>query len=61
MKMGAYGLYEDEFQKLDGQWLIARRRILNEFLKGRESGPGNPVRDMDAAAEAFRAGGQGAG
>jgi len=57
MKMGTYGIYEDEFQKLNGQWLIGKRRILNEFLKGRESGPGNPVRDMDAAAEAFRAGG----
>ncbi len=56
MKMGTYGLYEDELEKLDGQWLFTRRRILNEFLKGRNSGPGNPVRDMDAAAGAFRAG-----
>ena len=56
MKMGTYGIYEDDFERVDGQWLIARRRVLNEFLKGRESGPGNPVRDMDAAAEAFGAG-----
>ena len=59
MKMGTYGVYEDEFEKTDGQWLISKRRILNEFLKGRESGPGNPVRDADAAAEAFRTSGQG--
>jgi hypothetical protein len=52
MKMGTYGLYEDEFVKLDGGWFIAKRRVLNEFLKGRESGPTNPVRDMDALAEA---------
>lgn len=55
MKMGTYGIYEDEIEKLDGRWLFTRRRILNEFLKGRQSGPGNPVRDMDAAAEAFLA------
>ena len=57
MKMGTYGLYEDELVKADGQWLFAKRRILNELLKGRASGPGNPVGDMDAAAEAFRAAG----
>jgi len=56
MKMGTYGLYEDELARVDGHWLFARRRILNEFLKGRESGPANPVRDMDAAAAAFAAG-----
>ena len=54
MKMGTYGIYEDEFVKLDGHWFIAKRRVLNEFLKGRESGPTNPVRDMDALAEASR-------
>ncbi len=56
MKMGTYGIYEDELARLDGQWLFTKRRILNEFLKGRTSGPGNPVRDMDDAAEAFLAG-----
>lgn len=56
MKMGTYGIYEDEFSKIDGRWFIAKRRVLNEFLKGRQSGPGNPVRDMDVAAEAHRAG-----
>ncbi len=56
MKMNTYGIYEDEMTKQSGQWLFAKRRILNEFLKGRHSGPANPVRDMDAAAEAFGAG-----
>ena len=55
MKMGTYGLYEDELKKVDGQWLFSKRRVLNEFIKSRTSGPGNPVRDLDAAAEAFRA------
>jgi uncharacterized protein (TIGR02246 family) len=55
MKMGTYGLYEDELRKTDGQWLFSKRRVLNEFIKSRTSGPGNPVRDADAAAEAFRA------
>jgi hypothetical protein len=56
MKMGTYGVYEDELKKVDGQWLFAKRRVLNEFIKARTSGPNNPVRDADAAAEAFRAG-----
>ena len=53
-RMGTFGIYEDELEKVDGHWLFAKRRVLNEFLPGRHSGPGNPVRDMDAAAEAFR-------
>jgi SnoaL-like domain len=53
MKMGTYGIYEDEFKKVDGQWFIAKRNVLNEFIKARNSGPGNPVRDADAAAEAY--------
>lgn len=53
MKMGTYGIYEDEFKKVDGEWLIARRRVLNEFIKNRTSGPNNPVRDADAAADAY--------
>ncbi len=61
MKMATYGIYEDDLAKVDGRWLFARRRVLNEFLQGRNSGPGNPVRDMDAAAEAFRAGASAAG
>jgi hypothetical protein len=58
MKMGTYGLYEDEFVRLDGRWLIQRRNVLNEFIPGRNSGPGNPVAAMDAAAAAHAASGQ---
>jgi hypothetical protein len=57
MKMGTYGIYEDEFARVGGRWLIAKRRVLNEFIPGRRSGPGNPVREMDEAAEAVRSGG----
>jgi hypothetical protein len=60
MKMGTYGIYEDDLKKVDGQWLFAKRRVLNEFIKTRTSGPGNPVVDMDAAADAFRASVKGA-
>ena len=52
MKMGTYGLYEDEFVRLDGHWLIQRRNVLNEFIPNRNSGPDNPVDEMDAAADA---------
>jgi hypothetical protein len=55
-KMGTFGIYEDELRKVDGRWLFSKRRVLNEFLKGRHSGPDNPVLAMDAAAQAFRAG-----
>jgi hypothetical protein len=54
MKMGTFGTYEDELVRLGGQWLFARRRVLNDFLPGRHSGPENPVRQMDALAEAAR-------
>lgn len=54
MKMGTYGIYEDEFVRLDGRWLIQRREVRNEFLPGRQSGPANPVGLMDAAALAWR-------
>ena len=56
LKMGTFGLYEDEFAKVDGSWLIKRRNVLNEFIPNRHSGPENPVRSMDAAAEAHAAG-----
>lgn len=55
MKMGTYGIYEDEFARIDGSWLIARRNVLNEFIPSRNSGPGNPVRDMDEVADAHAA------
>ena len=53
-KIGTYGLYEDEFRKVDGRWLIARRNVLNEFIPNRSSGPENPVAEMDALAETAR-------
>ncbi len=55
-KIGTYGIYEDEFTKESGRWLIAKRRVLNEFIPNRNSGPANPVAEMDVLAEASRAG-----
>lgn len=49
-KMGTFGIYEDKLVKVDGRWLFSERRIMNEFLPGRESGPENPIRGMDAGA-----------
>jgi hypothetical protein len=49
LKMGTFGIYEDKLERVDGRWLFSERRILNEFLPGRESGPENPVRSMDRA------------
>ena len=43
-KMGTFGTYQDELRRVDGAWLFSRRRINNEFLKGRGSGDTNPVR-----------------
>ncbi len=56
MKMGTYGMYDDELRKVKGQWLFKKRRVLNEFIKSRTTGPANPVGEMDAAADAFLAG-----
>lgn len=56
MKVGTFGLYEDEFIRLDGHWLIQRRNVLNEFIPSRHSGPENPVGEMDAAADAAMGG-----
>ena len=60
MKMGTYGIYEDELKKTGGQWLFSKRVVLNEFIKNRGSGPDNPVHSADAAAEAFAASVKGA-
>ncbi len=48
--VGSFGIYEDELVKRDGTWLFCSRRILNEFLPGRESSKENPVLAMDAAS-----------
>ncbi|MGO9934229.1 MAG: nuclear transport factor 2 family protein [Steroidobacteraceae bacterium] len=55
LKMGTFGIYEDELQRIKGHWLFSKRRVLNEFLEGRHSGPDNPVRDLDELAAAFLA------
>jgi hypothetical protein len=47
LKMGTFGIYEDELKRVKGHWLFSKRRVLNEFLDGRHSGPNNPVRDLD--------------
>src|SRR5688500_17518110 len=54
-KIGTYGIYEDELKRVNGRWLFAKRRVLNEFIPNRNSGPGNPVAAMDALAEGHRA------
>ena len=54
-KIGTYGEYEDTLKRVNGHWLFAQRRVLNEFIKNRGSGPQNPVRQMDAAGDAARA------
>ena len=54
LKMGTFGIYEDALVRQDGQWLFSKRRILNEFLPGRHSGPENPVLVMDRLAEAAK-------
>lgn len=55
LKMGTFGIYEDELVKQDGRWLFSKRRILNEFIPNRHSGPDNPVSDMDSLAQAWLA------
>jgi len=55
MKMGTYGVYEDQLRKVDGQWLLSYRNVLNDFIPNRQPGPENPVRDMDAAAQEWLA------
>ena len=52
LKMGTFGIYEDKLQRVDGRWLFSERRIMNEFLPGRESGPGNPIRSLNEMASA---------
>jgi len=47
---GTFGIYEDELERVDGRWLFSYRRILNEFLPGRESASTNPVLAMDRKA-----------
>lgn len=53
LKMGTFGTYEDQLERIDGEWLLTYRNVLNDFIPGRSPGPENPVRGMDAAAEAY--------
>ena len=48
--LGTFGIYEDELRRKNGTWLFCKRRVLNEFLPGRESSSANPVLAMDADA-----------
>jgi hypothetical protein len=48
--VGTFGIYEDELRRVGGEWKFSRRRVLNEFLPGRESGIENPVLRMDREA-----------
>jgi uncharacterized protein (TIGR02246 family) len=43
----SFGTYDDELVRIEGRWLFKRRKIYNEFLKGRESGQANPVLAME--------------
>jgi hypothetical protein len=56
LKMGTFGLYEDELARVGGRWLLDKRRVLNDFIPNRNSGPGNPVREMDVLADAYAGG-----
>src|SRR5512139_346160 len=49
LKAESFGTYEDELVRVGGRWLFKRRKIYNEFLKGRESGPANPVLAMETS------------
>jgi uncharacterized protein (TIGR02246 family) len=53
MKMGTYGIYEDQLRKSDGKWLFTHRNVLNDFIPNRQPGPANPVREADEAAQAY--------
>ena len=39
----AYGHYEDELKRVNGEWLFVSRKIVNEFLEGRRAGEANPA------------------
>lgn len=51
--VGTFGIYEDDLLRVYGEWKFSRRRVLNDFLPGREPGKTNPVIEMDAVAEKF--------
>jgi uncharacterized protein (TIGR02246 family) len=54
--VGAYGHYEDELVKIDGQWYFSKREIYNEQLDRRSAaGQPNPVRGLwsDASTQTW--------
>lgn len=40
---GAYGHYEDELKKVNGQWLFSKRKIFNEQMSDRAASQQNPA------------------
>ena len=45
MVLGLFGHYEDELEKINGQWYFKKRTIYNEGLEGRhKAGEENPAR-----------------
>ena len=49
--LGTFGTYQDELVRVNGEWKFSYRNVLNEFLRGRETGEANPVLAMDERAE----------
>jgi hypothetical protein len=41
--LAAYGHYEDELRKVDGQWLFSKRKIFNEQMDSRAAAAENPA------------------
>jgi len=41
--VGAYGHLEDELQRVDGRWLIARHQVFNEQRENMAAGSANPA------------------
>ncbi|MCC6201641.1 MAG: nuclear transport factor 2 family protein [Gammaproteobacteria bacterium] len=41
--LGAYGHLEDELQRVDGRWLIARHQVFNEQREGMTAAGANPA------------------
>jgi uncharacterized protein (TIGR02246 family) len=42
-EIAGYGHYEDEMQKIDGQWYFTKRKIYNEQFAPRAAGDQNPA------------------
>jgi hypothetical protein len=42
-QLNAFGHYEDELVRLDGEWLFSERKILNELVPARIGSTTNPA------------------